>query len=267
VNLALRTKNTSKYYFKWEKLMNGDLLLEQSTLFSTELEKNKKDIDSKFPWYPYGSLNNFIHLRDIFNKNPLESLASPNSKILDIGAADGDLSFFLESLGYQLDIIDNGPTNFNNLMGARSLKEKLNSNVGIFEIDIDSQFKTPDEKYDLIFFLGILYHLKNPFYILESLSRISKSLVLSTRVAKFTPDKTPISESPLAYLLAPDESNNDATNYWIFSNAGLKRLFDRTGWEIIEIITVGDTKESNPRDQNHDERAFALLRSKNFKRL
>jgi len=244
--------------------MNGNMLLEKSIIFEKHLSNMKREIDSKFPWYPYGSLNNFIHLKTMFNQRPLDSLLSNNSKILDIGAADGDLSFFLESLGYQLDIIDNGPTNFNNLKGVRMLKEKLKSKVGIFEIDIDSQFKTPATEYELIFFLGILYHLKNPYYILESLSRISKHLVLSTRVAKFTSDKTSISKSPLAYLLAPDESNNDATNYWIFSDAGLRRLLDRTGWEIMDMMTVGDTIASNPYDQNHDERAFAVLRSKNI---
>jgi 2-polyprenyl-3-methyl-5-hydroxy-6-metoxy-1,4-benzoquinol methylase len=244
--------------------MNGDQLLEKSVLFDKYLGNMKKEINSNFPWYPYGSLANFIHLRGMFNKRPIDSLVGDLSKILDIGAADGDLSFFLESFGYKVDIIDNGPTNFNQLKGARLLKERLNSSVGIYEIDIDSQFKTPDERYDLVFFLGILYHLKNPYYILEALSRVAKHLVLSTRVAQFTPDGTSISKSSLAYLLAPDESNNDATNYWIFSNEGLKRLFDRSGWEILEIMTVGDTKESNPRDQNHDERAFAVLRSKNI---
>jgi 2-polyprenyl-3-methyl-5-hydroxy-6-metoxy-1,4-benzoquinol methylase len=241
--------------------MNGDLLLSKSTLFSKEIENEKREINKEFPWYPYGSLNNFIHLRDIFNKRPIDGLVRVDSKILDIGAADGDLSFFLESLGYQMDIIDNGPTNFNNLKGARLLKKKLNSSVGIFEIDIDSQFETPDTRYGLVFFLGILYHLKNPFYILEALSHVAKHLVLSTRVAQFAPDGTPISKLPMAYLLAPDEANNDATNYWIFSDAGLRRLLDRCGWDILEMTTVGDTEASNPCDQDHDERAFVLLRS------
>lgn len=174
------------------------------------------------------------------------------------------MAFFLESIGYKLDIIDYGPTNFNGLRGARLLKERLNSSVGIYEIDLDSQFKMPGEQYDFVFFLGILYHLKNPFYILGSLSRVSKHIVLSTRVARFTPNGTSIQKSPLAYLLSSDESNNDATNYWIFSEAGLRRLFDRTGWDVLNMITVGDKKASNPRDQDHDERAFSLLRSRNI---
>jgi tRNA (mo5U34)-methyltransferase len=214
--------------------------------------------------YPYGTLHNFLHLKDIFNKRPVDDLTSSDSKILDIGAADGDLSYFLESLGYKPDIIDNGPTNFNNLMGAKLLKDKLKSSVGIFEIDMDSQFRTPNERYDLVFLLGILYHLKNPYYMLEALCRISKHLILSTRVARFSPDGSYISKLLVAYLLGSDESNNDATNFWIFSEVGLRRLFDRCGWTILEMTTVGDTFASNPRDPTHDERAFALLKSRNF---
>lgn len=213
--------------------MNGGMLLEKSILFNKELAIQKREINDNFTWHPYGSLNNFIHLREIFNKRPIHSLIGDCLKILDIGASDGDLSFFLESLGYKLDIIDNGPTNFNQLKGARLLKEKRNSIVGIYEIDLDSQFKTPGERYDLIFCLGILYHLKNSFYILESLSRISKHLILSIRIAQYTPDGTSISKSSLAYLLTPTESSNDSTNYWIFSDVGLRRLFDRTGWDVL----------------------------------
>jgi len=245
--------------------MNGNNLLDKAMEFNSNLEEVKNKIDSSFPWYPYGILNNFIHLREMFNKYSLDSLLNDSSKILDIGAADGDLSFFLESLGYNLDIIDYGPTNFNNLEGARLLKRQINSQVEIYECNIDSQFKIPNAHYELTFFLGILYHLKNPFFILEFLSLHSKYLVISTRIAKFTPDRINISKSPLAYLLAPNEANNDATNYWIFTDTSLRRLFSRSGWDIIEMYSVGDKENSNPSDQNHDERAFALLKSTNVR--
>jgi len=243
--------------------MNGTFLEQEAINFSKKLEESKKEIDPKFRWYPYGSLGNFIHLKNIFNKFPLDTLMGPSKKTLDIGAADGDLAFFLETLGYNSDIIDFPPTNFNNLQGARLIKKQLNSTVNIFEYDLDSQFPALQEKYDLIFFLGILYHLKNPYYILEALSKSTKNLIVSTRIAKYTTDGTQISKYPLAYLLAPDECNNDATNFWIFSYRGLEQIFNRTGWNVTEMFTVGDTKKSNPSQQDHDERAYALLSSRN----
>jgi tRNA (mo5U34)-methyltransferase len=248
----------------FRRATNGDALFSDVVQFRTRLEKLKTEIDPTFPWYPYNSLSNFAHLRRIFNAHPLETLADNQTRILDIGAADGDLSFFLETLGYQLDIIDYGPTNFNHLRGARLLKQALASSVTIHEMDIDSHFAPPGQRYDLTFFLGILYHLKNPFFLLEALSKISRYLLVSTKVARFAPDGTDISHLPLGYLLDNDECNNDSTNYWIFSTTGLQLLFRRSRWEVIEYFTVGDMEKSNPRDMDHDERAFALLRSTIF---
>jgi tRNA (mo5U34)-methyltransferase len=60
------------------------------------------------------------------------------AKVADIGAADGDLAFFLESQGLSVDVIDNAETNFNFLGGVRILKEALNSSVTIRSVDLDS---------------------------------------------------------------------------------------------------------------------------------
>lgn len=244
--------------------MSGVELQNESSSFYKRLEKVKAGINPAFEWYPYGSLGNFIHLQNVFDKYPLKSLIGKSLKTLDIGAADGDLAFFLESLGYSSDIIDFPPTNFNGLRGARAIKDAIGSKVNIYEADLDSQFPTLVEKYGLIFFLGILYHLKNPYYVLETLSHSTEHMLISTRIAKYTKDGTLISNHSLAYLLGPTEANNDSTNYWIFSQQGLEQILRRTGWEIIELFTVGDKVKSNPSDQHHDERAFALLKSKNF---
>lgn len=66
----------------------------------------------------------------------------------------------------------------------------------------------------------------------------------------------------MAYLLDERESNNDSTNYWIFSDAGFRRILKRTGWEIRDYITVGNTANSDPATQEGDERAFCLAESR-----
>jgi hypothetical protein len=216
-------------------------------------------------WYPYGTLDNFIHLEGLLRdeRRYLLELAG-GEPIADVGAADGDLAFFLEQeLGQTVSIIDHAPTNFNGLRGARLLKEKLSSSVEIHDIDLDQFHHLPQQRYGLVFFLGILYHLKNPYYALESFARCSRHMALSTRVARFTPDKkTALRDLPVAYLLHETEANNDSTNYWIFSEAGLRRLFQRTGWEVLDFKTVGDTRNSDPASSEADERAICLLRSR-----
>lgn len=241
--------------------MTGDYLLSRANDFRNYIDAIKTAIDPAFPWYPYHSLQNFTQLQGIFNVRPLNSLVKDRSRLLDLGAADGDVAYFLETLGYEVEIIDFGPTNFNGLRGARILNRALKSTVTINEIDIDAQFPLLKQRYELIFFLGILYHLKNPFFLLEALSKVSKYLLLSTRIAQFAPDGTAISHLPVGYLLDTQECNNDSTNYWIFSASGLHRLFRRSGWNVLEYSSVGDVKTSNPRDADHDERVFVLLES------
>ena len=213
-------------------------------------------------WYPYATLRNIPVLEKLSaaaGLDLLEICRGPCGKVADIGGADGDLAFFLERQGLTVDVIDNEYTNFNGLAGARTLKEALNSSVAIRSVDLDSQFSFVGEQYDAVFFLGTLYHLKNPFFLLESLARVTKYCFVSTRIAKQTADGQPLSPYPVAYLLGPQECNNDATNFWIFSDHGLKRLIDRTGWKLLSYVTIGDTISSTPADLDHDERAFCLL--------
>ena len=55
-------------------------------------------------------------------------------------------------------------------------------------------------------------------------------------------------------------TNNDSTNYWIFSPAGLDRLFERTGWEVLDQRNFGRIDgDSNPASNDRDERIFCLL--------
>ena len=215
-------------------------------------------------WYPYGTLSNIQVLERLLNTIDLDLLSlcrGPHGKIADIGAGDGDLAFFLEEMGLSVDVIENPLTNFNALEGARIMQEALGSSLGIYEFDLDSQFPVSTEKYDAIFFLGTLYHLKNPFFVLERLAQMTSYCFVSTRVASQTADGLPLSSHPLAYLLDPEECNNDDTNFWIFSGQGLKRLIARTGWSLLCYSTVGNTTNSTPGDPDRDERAYCVLRS------
>ena len=241
--------------------MNADALAQAANAFAVRLEEAKRAIGADFPWYPYGSLGNFTHLRAILRDNPLDQLIS-GGPVVDIGAADGEVAFFLESLGYAAGIVDHAPTNYNSLRGAALLRAHLHSTVTIDDVDLDSYFNLPGGDYNLLLLLGILYHLKNPFYVLERLARSARHLLISTRVARFAPQGEPIQNISVAYLLGPSESNNDATNFWIFSEAGLRQIFARTGWDVVSYLTVGDTVSSDPARSDRDERAFALLRSR-----
>jgi tRNA (mo5U34)-methyltransferase len=247
-------------------MLKIDNLQSKSLMFKAEIDSLKARIDSTFPWYPWGTLYNFAHLQRLLTGDARDLARLVRGlPVADVGAADGELSFYLERMGLVCDIMDFAPTNMNGLRGAKLLKEELSSKVEIFDIDLDRGFEWPRKHYGLTFFLGILYHLKNPFLVLESMAKVSEYALVSTRIARYTPDKKISLETiPAAYLLHASEANNDATNYWIFSDAGLKRIFDRSGWNIIDYLRLGNTKNSDPASNEGDERAFALVKSRYF---
>lgn len=245
-----------------EPSIDAATLLAEAARFTDELDGIKRLIDKDFPWYPYRTLGNFKTLQRIFDAHPLFALAGTGRRILDIGGADGDLAFFLERLGCPATILDHAPTNYNGLRGARLLRRHLGSRLEIHDVDLDTQFHLPPGKYDLIFFLGILYHLKNPFYALESLAKVTRHMLISTRVAKLSPAGRSMRDLPVAYLLHPTESNNDPTNFWIFTEPGLLRLCDRAGWNVLMHYSLGEKKKSDPARNDRDERLFALLESR-----
>ena len=231
--------------------------------FAAVLQSAKDRVHPRnFEWYRYDSLGNLGHLDRLLSSHPgLVELAGGNP-VLDFGCADGDLAFFLESMGLPVVTFDHVRTNHNGMLGVRALKKELGSKVEIHELDLDNNFEIPEGQYGLALVLGILYHLKNPFYVLETISRRARYCILSTRIARLLPDrKTDVSAVPMAYLLGEDELNADVTNFWIFSEAGLRRIVERANWRVLEFLKIGDTEASDPHSLDHDERAFLLLES------
>ena len=212
-------------------------------------------------WYPYDSFANLFPVVGLLRSRgvTLAELAG-GSPVLDVGAGDGDLAFYLESLGYEVDAIDNSGTNMNRMLGARTLAAELRSKARLLDFDLDSRFEM-QRRYGLSLMLGVLYHLKNPFYALEQAARCARYCILSTRVARWTPDHSVgLDAHPLAYLLDEAETNNDKTNYWIFSPAGLDRLVSRCGWSTMAKEHVG-SPASDPVHPGNDERVFLLMKS------
>jgi hypothetical protein len=241
-------------------------ICDRAAEFKTRMEALKRRISPGFEWYPYDSFGNFTvmerlltgdrrHLMDLIGEDP----------VLDLGCADGDVAFFLESLGLTVRALDCAATNHNGMRGVRTLKEALQSAVEIHEADLDAQFSLPTMRgrtFGVAFFFGLLYHLKNPIYALEALAGRTRYIFLSTRITRYTPDRSlDLSGAPVAYLLGDGEANNDPSNYWVFTEAGLRRLLTRTDWEICDWLTVG-ASDSDPSSWQGDARAYCLARSR-----
>ncbi len=216
-------------------------------------------------WYPWDSFGTLTLLDQLLTgrRRFLQPLAG-DLPVLDLGCGDGDLSFFLESLGYRVCAIDNPPTNYNRMAGVEALKIALDSSVRIEPLDLDSAFHLPLRRCGLALCLGILYHLKNPYSVLETLAARANYCLLSTAITRFAPDQqTQVNHLPVAFLAGRDGLRGDETNYWIFSETGLRTLIDRCGWEVCDWLVVGD-ESSILWNTQRDERVFCLLRSRAF---
>ena len=238
-------------------------LVKEAKRFGERLRRAKQEIgEPGFEWYPYDTLSALGHFESLLT-GKRRGLLDGCGRVLDMGSQDGELAFFLESLGYRVVAVDHPAYNHNGMRGIRALKAALGSKVEIHELDVDRPFTLPHDTYDLVCFLGILYHLRNPFYVLEELARRTTHCLLSTRVARRFPDGAPMPANvAIAYLLGADELNRDESNYFIFSEPGLRVMLERAHWEIRDFVSVGNTALSDPVHPDRDERAFCLLESR-----
>jgi tRNA (mo5U34)-methyltransferase len=93
------------------------------------------------------------------------------ARVLDIGARDGFFSFELERRGAEVLAIDYMPPDRTGFMVA---KEILGSNVtykvaNVYDLD-PGDYGT----FDIVLFLGVLYHLRNPMLALDKIWQICR---------------------------------------------------------------------------------------------
>jgi hypothetical protein len=237
-------------------------LVRKGMRFRRRFEAAKRAVEPvPFEWYRYDSFPNLFYIQHLTKCSSLslDHLVG-DDPVLDIGAADGALSFFWESLGYRVHALDFSGSNMNRMEGIQRIAAYLTSDVQIEDSNLDGCFKL-ERQYGVVFFLGTLYHLKNPFYALEMIAHHARYSFLSTRVARLSTDRrTRLDSLPVAYLLEPAECNADVTNYFVFSPTGLLALVRRSGWVVRGAITSG-AFDSDPVSPEGDERMFLLLES------
>ena len=244
-----------------DPLIRFSSLVRHGLRFRTRFELIKQHAaPAGFVWYPYDSFTNLFPLERLRRDAGLALAEMIGTRpMLDPGTADGALAFLFESLGFAIHACDHADTNINRMEGVRRVAAALGSQVKIEDIDLDGGW-APEREYGLALFLGTLYHLKSPFAVLERLSAHARCCFLSTRVAGWSPDRTvELGRVPAAYLLAPNECNGDATNYWVFSPPGLVRLAERCGWRVLASARTG-ARNSDPATAS-GERQFLLLES------
>lgn len=107
--------------------------------------------------------------------------------VLDIGCSDGFFSFECEKRGASrvLAVDDFSSVYIDSPAGFQVAHEILGSKVEYLEADLFSLNSEEIGQFDLVLFLGVLYHLKHPLLALERIANLCKGqLIVETLISK-----------------------------------------------------------------------------------
>jgi tRNA (mo5U34)-methyltransferase len=168
-------------------------------------------------------------------------------RVLDIGANDGFFSFLCERRGATVIAIDHNPT-----PGFRVAHEVLGSKVEFHTLDIYDLSPATFGQFDLVFCLGVLYHLRHPLLALERIRSVCKDLlILETQIcdhyfldtnnlphdlAQIAPLMLTV---PMAQFYPGAELNGDPTNWWSPNLLALDGMLQSTGFISQQTIVDG----------------------------
>ncbi len=153
--------------------------------------------------------------------------------VLDIGAWDGALSFAAERRGATRVLATDSycwsGEGWGTKDGFEFARTALDSKVE--DLDIDVLELSPERigTFDLVLFVGVLYHMRHPLLALERVASVTERLlILDTHVAMLEYEKP-------AMIFYPDaELKNDPSNWWGPNPAAVEAMLGTVGFSSFE---------------------------------
>ncbi|MGF7169438.1 tRNA (mo5U34)-methyltransferase [Sphingobium xanthum] len=167
---------------------------------------------------------------DAFFSEPLDG-----KSVLDIGSWDGFFSFEAERRGAaRVVATDNfcwSGEGWGSKDGFDLIHTKLQSKVEAFDVDVNDLPASGLGQFDVVLFLGVFYHLKDPYAGLENAAKMcADHLVVETVTA------LPREKLPAMRLFAPAELGGDPTNFWAPNIPALELMLRTFGFSRIEAL-------------------------------
>src|SRR6476661_1588947 len=169
--------------------------------------------------------------------------------VLDIGAWDGFFSFECERRGaarvVAADHFSWHGEGWGTKAGFTLAREALGSKVE--DVDIDVMELTPERlgTFDVVLFLGVLYHLRHPFLALERVASVVRDYLIVETVV----DLVGFARPAMAFY-PRRELNNDPTNWWGPNIPAVKGMLESLGFREVTV---------SPRSPNAAYRAARAL--------
>ena len=156
-------------------------------------------------------------------------------RVLDIGARDGFFSFEAERRGAaQVIALDVFPPEGTGFYTARRL---LGSQVEFVTGNVYELSPERHGHFDLVLFLGVLYHLRNPLLALDRIRSVCTGrLVLESEVSPGEED------TPRARFHRGTSLRGDGSNYWTPNLSGLRALLEEACFEVRELDQLNESR-------------------------
>jgi tRNA (mo5U34)-methyltransferase len=156
--------------------------------------------------------------------------------VLDIGAWDGFFSFEAERRGASRVVAADYYSWHGGGWGSKQGFELARRTLGskVEDVDIDVMDLSPDliGTFDVVFFLGVLYHLRHPLLALERVASVTRKLLILETVV----DLVGINR-PAAAFYPGRELNGDPTNWWAPNVPGLHGMLKDVGFSQVTTVT------------------------------
>jgi len=173
-------------------------------------------------------------------RNVLPFLGIPEDlsgmSVLDIGCWDGFFSFECERRGAKRVVA----TDVWEAMGRDAFdfaRAELNSAVEPAQASV---YDLPDvlaERFDLVLFPGVLYHLKHPLLAIEKVAAVTAPGGLA--IVETAVDAETLMDRPLMAFYPGDELNNDPTNWWTPNVPALASMLSVSGFgEVVSRVQL-----------------------------
>ena len=157
--------------------------------------------------------------------------------VLDIGCRDGFFSFEAERRGGRVTAIDYEPAE---ATGFPIASEVLSSKVVFHHLDFYNLDPDVHGPFDIVLFLGVIYHLRYPILAIERCFQLLKPggcLLLETQLT--VDEDVPWKKVPSWEFVPGNAFQGDETNKWLPTPAGLKGAIGDCGFESVEVTTTG----------------------------
>jgi tRNA (mo5U34)-methyltransferase len=154
--------------------------------------------------------------------------------VLDIGAWDGFFSFEAERRGASKVLATDhfcwsGP-GWGTKQGFDYVHKRLKSSVLSLDVDTFDLHPRILGQFDIVLFLGVLYHLKDPFGGLERASAMTDDLLIVETETAFDSMDIPV----MRYYRGA-ELNNDPSNFWAPNILCLESMLREIGFKRFEF--------------------------------